>query len=115
MEAIGLSRKGGRQLSIPLLGYRVSPNRPIVLTRKETTIHRFSTYERWEDSGSVYWLVRHKRILMEHGLELVLAFEVRPQVNGTRKARRLTAAERTPRAYQSRLPAPTSASPNPQS
>jgi hypothetical protein len=63
---------------------------------------QFGTYERWENGGSVYWIVRHKKILLDGGLELVLAFEVRPRTSGTRKETRLTAAERTPRPYRPR-------------
>jgi hypothetical protein len=70
-------------------------------------MHRFSTYERWQDGGTWYYLVQHKKILLEHGLELVLAFEVRPRTTGTRKATRIkTAAALTPKVRRSWQPSP---------
>jgi hypothetical protein len=58
---------------------------------------QFGTYERWENGGTWYFLVRHKKIMLDKGLELVLSFEVRPRTSGTRKQTQLTPAERTPR------------------
>ena len=60
---------------------------------------RFGMYEHWQDGTTWYYLVRHKRIGLGGGLELVLAFDIRPHSD---KRNRLTEAERTPRPYRQR-------------